>query len=367
MRIKKSLKNIAAIKNIGTFCWSTVGLLIIVAFFFYIIYLIRIAIIPLIVAAAIAYLLTPLMLLLQKKMRKIFAIIITYVIFIGLIFVAFFFIIPIVIDQFKIFIDRIPSYLENLNNFINNFLQKSIIIENIENLIGKELIPEDTSVITQYLLDRLNLEEINIFQRATVLTKSIINIILIFIIGPLLGFYILKDIDKIRSTFIKILHPKFRSQATTVMDKINKVASRYIRGQILISIIVGILCTIVLLVLKVDFAVLLGFIAGLFNLVPLLGPIIGAIPAALVALFISPIKALFVVLLFIAIQQIDNYLISPNIMKYQVGVHPGIIILSLIAGGAMFGIWGMLLAVPTVAITQEILRYYLLERRKIAS
>jgi len=100
---------------------------------------------------------------------------------------------------------------------------------------------------------------------------------------------------------------------------------------------VGSLCTIVLLILRVDFAVLLGFIAGLFNLIPFLGPIIGAIPAALTALFISPIKALLVILLFIAVQQIDNYFISPNIMKHQVGVHPGVIIFSLITGGAIFG------------------------------
>ena len=122
-----------------------------------------------------------------------------------------------------------------------------------------------------------------------------------------------------------------------------------------------------LLILKVDFAVLLGFIAGLFNIIPLLGPIIGAIPAALAALFISPLKAALVILLFIAIQQIDNYVISPNIMKYQVGVHPGIIIFSLMAGGALLGMWGLIIAVPTVAVLQEILRYYLFEKNKITS
>jgi predicted PurR-regulated permease PerM len=107
--------------------------------------------------------------------------------------------------------------------------------------------------------------------------------------------------------------------------------------------------------------------AGIFNMIPFLGPVIGAIPAALTALFISPIKALLVVLLFVAVQQIDNYFISPNIMKHQVGVHPGVIIFSLIAGGAIFGLFGLLLAVPTVAIIQEILRYYLIEKKQAAS
>lgn len=367
MRIRKPSNGIKTIKNIGIFSWSVIGFLLIVTLFFYIIYLIKIAIIPLILAIAIAYLLTPIVILLQKKMRRVFAVTITYIIFIGIIFTIFFFIIPIIIDQFRTFIDKFPVYVENLTKITNDFLQNSVLIKNTENLIGKEIIPKDVSSITKYLISRINLEEIDIFQRATTVGMLVFNTVLYLIVGPLLGIYILNYTDKIKTTFIKIIPKRFKNQTTIILERINKVAGRYVRGQILVSLIVGILCTIVLLVLKVDFAILLGSIAGLLNMIPLLGPIIGAIPAALTALFISPLKALLVILLFIAVQQIDNYIISPNIMKYQVGVHPGIIIFSLMAGGALFGIWGLLIAVPTVAILQEILRYYLLEKNKIAS
>jgi predicted PurR-regulated permease PerM len=367
MRIRKPSNGIKTIKNIGIFSWSIIGFLLIATLFFYIIYLIKIAIIPLILAIAIAYLLTPIVILLQKKMRRVFAVTITYIIFIGIIFTIFFFIIPIIIDQFRTFIDKFPAYIENLTKIINDFLQNSVLIKSAENLIGKEIIPRDVSSITQYLISSINLEEIDIFQRATTVGMLVFNTVLYLIVGPLLGIYILNYTDKIKTTFIKIIPKRFKNQTTIILERINKVAGRYVRGQILVSIIVGILCTIVLLVLKVDFAILLGSIAGLLNMIPLLGPIIGAIPAALTALFISPPKALLVILLFIAVQQIDNYIISPNIMKYQVGVHPGIIIFSLMAGGALFGIWGLLIAVPTVAILQEILRYYLLEKNKIAS
>ena len=367
MRIRKPSNGIKTIKNIGIFSWSVIGFLLIATLFFYIIYLIRVAIIPLILAIAIAYLLTPIVILLQKKMRRVFAVTITYIIFTGIIFTIFFFIIPIIIDQFRTFMDKFPAYMENLTKIINDFLQNSVLIKNTENLIGKEIIPKDVSSITKYLISRINLEEIDIFRRATTVGMLVFNTVLYLIVGPLLGIYILNYTDKIKTTFIKIIPKRFKNQTTIILERINKVAGRYVRGQILVSIIVGILCTIVLLVLKVDFAILLGSIAGLLNMIPLLGPIIGAIPAALTALFISPLKALLVILLFIAVQQIDNYIISPNIMKYQVGVHPGIIIFSLMAGGALFGIWGLLIAVPTVAILQEILRYYLLEKNKIAS
>ena len=362
MRFLKHPDGIKKIKNIGIFSWSIIGFLLIAAAFLYIIYLVRLAIIPVIIAIVIAYLLTPLVVLLQRRMRRIFAVAITYTIFIGIIFSLFFFIIPVAIEQFQAFIAKFPSSIQSLTRVINNFLQNSIIVKNVETLTGKEIMPIDADGISRFLINSLNLEEIDIFQRVAALGKSVINIVLYLVIGPLLGIYILTNMEKIRTAFMKIIPRRFKNHTTIILERINKVAGRYVRGQILVSIIVGVLCTIALLILKVDFAILLGFIAGLTNIIPLLGPIIGAVPAALAALLISPLKALLVIIVFVAIQQIENYVISPNIMKHQVGVHPGIIIFSLLAGGALFGLWGLLIAVPTVAILQEILKYYLLEK-----
>ena len=367
MRKTRSSQNRDTIKRIGIFSWSVIGFLLIAALFFYVVYLIRIAVIPLFIAMAIAYLISPLMHLLNRKMRKGFALAITYILFTGIVGVIFFFLIPVIVDQFKVFIDKFPQYLQNLNDTIVTFFRDSVIIASIENFTGNEIVPPDTNAITQYFMGRFNFEEMNLFEQATAFTRSIINIVLYLIVGPLLGIYILKDIDKLRGGFLSIIPVKYKNQVATTMDRINHVAGRYIRGQFLISIIVGTLCTVVLLILKIDFPVLLGAIAGIFNLIPLLGPLVGGIPAALAALFISPLKALLVVILFIAVQQIDNYVISPNVMKYQVGVHPGLIIFSLIAGGALFGFWGLLIAVPTTAIIQETLKLYVLERNKVTS
>ena len=359
--------NAYLMKKIGIFSWSLIGLLILIALLFYVLSLMKAAILPLLIGIIIAYMLIPLVKLLRKKMRKIFAVSITYLLFLSIIFVLLFFIIPIVIEQFKIFVGKIPFYLEGITGFLNNFLKNNAMLKNLGNIIGKESIPSNSQEITQYILNGFNFANINIFQSATSITKTAFSIVLNFVIGPVLGFYILKDADVIASTFIKIMPPKYRNQSAILVNKINKVFGKYIRGQLIISLIIGTLCTIVLLILRVDFAVFLGFTAGILNIIPFLGPVIGAIPAALTALFISPIKALLVVILFIAVQQIDNYFISPNIMKHQVGVHPGVIIFSLITGGAIFGLFGLLLAVPTVAIIQEILRYYIIEKKQSAS
>ncbi|MBC7334458.1 MAG: AI-2E family transporter [Actinobacteria bacterium] len=372
MKTRKSPKvsqSFETVKKIGVSCWAILGIIVIVGLFFYLLYLMKFAMIPLIIAAAIAYLLTPLGAVFQKKakLKKIWAVALTYIIFLGVIFVIFFFITPVIVNQLTTFIHNIPSYIKNLDELLNNFLQNSAIIKSIENIVGKDVIPKDTSAITQYIIDQLNLRAADIFKGVTTVTRSVFNIVVTLIISLLLGFYILKDGDKIRTSLIKAMPVKFKHETSLLVDKISLVASRYIRGQIMVSIIVGILCTIVLAVLKIDLAFLLGFIAGVFNLIPLLGPFIGGIPAALVALFASPLKALLVIVLFVAIQQLDNYVISPNIMKYQVGIHPGITIFSLVAGGALFGMLGLFLAVPLAAIAQEILRYYVFERRKIVS
>ncbi|MDD3628621.1 MAG: AI-2E family transporter [Candidatus Humimicrobiaceae bacterium] len=367
MRLKKFSGNNEKIKKIGVFSWSIIGLLIIVALIFYLIYLIRSAIIPLIIAVAIAYLLTPLVIILQKKMRRVFAVTITFLIFIGIIFTTLFFVIPVIIDQFKTFINSLPLYIENLSKIINDFLKNSLFIKNIENITGEEIVTKDASIIADYFLSMIETKEIDVFQGITTFGRSVVDVILYIVVGPLLGLYILLYSDRIRPFFMKILPARFRKDTNVVLDIINKVAGKYITTQILVSIVVGILCTIVLLILKVDLAVLLGFIAGFFNIIPLIGPIIGAIPAALTALFVSPLTALIVIISFTAIQQIDNYVISPNIMKYRVGVHPGIIIFSLMAGGALMGFWGLLIAVPVVAIVQELIKYYFFEKNKRAS
>lgn len=363
MRINKTDKKIDTIKKLGIYSWSIIGFLILSALFFYFLFRIRIAILPLIIAMGIAYFLSPLVEWLSKKMKRVFAIIISYIVFTGFIFAFFFFTIPLVIEQFRVFIFQLPVYIINLTEYINEFIENSLIVGTIETTIGKEFLPLDSNAITNYVLNTFGLGGTNFLQNITNFTKSTINIIITFIIGPLLSIYILKDAGRLRNVFLKVLPVKAKYQASIIMDRINDVGGRYIRGQILVSIIVGILCTVVLLLLRVEFAILLGFIAGITNLIPFLGPVIGAIPAALAALFISPLKAILVVLLFVAVQQIDNYVISPNIMKHQVGVHPSIVILVLISGGALFGLIGLLIAVPVAGVVQAILKYYLLDRK----
>ena len=175
MRKKRSPQNRDTIRRVGIFSWSIIGFLVITALFFYIIFLIRITIIPVLIAMAIAYLISPLMHLLKRKMRKGLAVAITYIIFTGVIGLIFFFFIPVVIEQFQVFIGRFPSYIENLNFTISDFVERSLIINSIENLIGQQIVAPDMSAITQYFMGRFDLQNMNLLEQVTAFTRSIIN------------------------------------------------------------------------------------------------------------------------------------------------------------------------------------------------
>lgn len=181
------------------------------------------------------------------------------------------------------------------------------------------------------------------------------------VVIPIITFYFLNDKNYfIKKTYLTI-PKKYRQDAKRLGKEIDRALGEFIRGRIIVAIFVGVSTTILLLVLRVDFALLIGMIAGAVDIIPYFGPVIGIIPAAFFALLESPVKALWVVLIFIGIQQIENNIISPKVIGEGMGIHPITIILSLIIGGGIFGILGMVFAVPVVAIV-KILFSFIIEK-----
>jgi len=132
---------------------------------------------------------------------------------------------------------------------------------------------------------------------------------------------------------------------------------KFIRGHLLVASMVGVLTSLGLALVGVKFYLLLGIIAGIADLIPYFGPIIGAIPAVGLALLNSSQQALYVLLVMVVVQQVENNLLSPKILGDSVGLHPVVVIFVLLAGGHLFGILGMLLAVPLTAILRILVNY----------
>ena len=138
---------------------------------------------------------------------------------------------------------------------------------------------------------------------------------------------------------------------------IDQVLSAYVRGQAILCLVVGLLALIVLLIFGVDFALVLATVAGLTEVIPIFGPYIGAIPAILLALTEKPINALWVALGYAAIQQIENAFLVPRISGNAVRFHPAVVMVIIVIGSQVAGVWGMLLGVPLAAAFRDVFKY----------
>ena len=174
-------------------------------------------------------------------------------------------------------------------------------------------------------------------------------------IGLFISFYLLKDYEFFRKLYLNSVslimeESKFKSLNKTIFE-INYIISRFIRGQLLDGLIVGLISSIGLSIIGLDFAILIGFTAGIANIIPYVGPLIGCIPAIIIGILSpNPILALWAVILLLAVQQLDGAVISPKIVGDSMGLHPIFIIMAITIGGSIAGIIGMLIAVPIAGI-----------------
>ena len=150
-----------------------------------------------------------------------------------------------------------------------------------------------------------------------------------------------------------LVPPGRREEMRSLMDRISQAVGGFFRGQLLVALFVGVASSIGLWAIGLPFWLLVGMVAGVFNLVPLVGPFIGGGLAVVIALISGqPLKAVWAALVLLAVQQIDNHLISPNVMSRTVQLHPVVVMLALLAGASFAGLFGMLVVVPLVAVAK---------------
>ena len=190
------------------------------------------------------------------------------------------------------------------------------------------------------------------------------NNLLNIILGFIFAFYFLNDMEYFKNLYQQYTALLFKRQHYEIMAgymaDINGVISSFIRGQLLDALIVGVLSSIALYIIGLDFAVFVGMTSGLFNIIPYFGPLIGSVLAVVVALLGGSFhKALFAVIALVIVQQIDSNIISPKIVGDSVGLHPVFVMLAIIIGGSCWGLWGMLIAVPVAGIIKLILNRWM--------
>jgi len=180
------------------------------------------------------------------------------------------------------------------------------------------------------------------------------------ILVPLLAFYILLDLDRLREMIVDLFPARHRERTLAVLADIDVVVGGFIRGQLIVGAIVGGLVTVLLLIFKIKYALLIGVFAGVADLVPYVGAIAGAVPAVLLELFnAGPVWALTLIAAFALLYELEGHIIAPAVVGQRVGLTPLMVIIAILIGAELGGIGGMFLAVPIVGIIRVLLRRFI--------
>src|SRR5690606_3483663 len=155
---------------------------------------------------------------------------------------------------------------------------------------------------------------------------------------------------------------RYRPTLADVADKADVAVGGYVRGQLLISVVLGVLVWIGLSIIGVPLATAIAFIAAVFNLVPYLGPVIGAVPAVLLGLTVSPLTAILAIAVFILANQLEANILSPMILSRSTNLHPVTVLFAIMTGLSLYGLVGALVAVPVVALGKVLIEDYVLRR-----
>jgi predicted PurR-regulated permease PerM len=321
---------------------------------------------PFQIGLVVAYLVLPLVNNLSRQMPRWAAILTVYLG--GLILAVGFFgyIVPPLINQINQFISLLRNIrLEEISGLADEWIkQLQAYHETIPEAV-REPLEEGFGQAVERLQSNFTtyVQELGTFLLTSVLqVVNTVTFLLGFLIVPFWLFYVLKDERDGFATLNTMLPANMRADFWAILRIFNRIFSSYIRGQLLLGLLVGLVAGLGLFILglfglEVDSILLLAIIAGITELIPIIGPIIGAIPAITLGFFDSVTTGVAVTILYIAIQQLENNFLVPRIVGESVGIHPAILMVLLVVLGQAFGLIGIILSAPLAAVVRDIFIY----------
>ena len=197
-----------------------------------------------------------------------------------------------------------------------------------------------------------------IINRTALAVVHALTLVVGLVVVPIFVFYILKDKEKVHESFIDSFPPEMQIHVVHVLRILNRVVGAYVRAQVSLAAGVWIVIAVGLFFMGVDYAVLLGFVAGMFEFVPIVGAWLGVIPALVVTLSTSPEKIVWVILLYAGVQTIQGAFVVPRIHSFAMKVHPLLVLIAIVLGSEIGGLWGVIIGPPVAASIKEILVYF---------
>ncbi len=327
---------------------------------FLLLYIARGALFPFIISGVLAYVLFPAVKAFEKIMpwrsrhpdaSRILAISIIYIAVLVLFIEMLALTIPPVVRQSTHLIENLPDIYNEARQATEDLAERYF-----------ENIPQDVRDKAEEILADLGDTLLSVAQAALTKTLQTVANTFSFIIGlaivPVLLFYLLKDGERLVASSLSIFPKNARGHAKEVVRIVNESLGAYIRAQLLLMLFVGLIVFVGLLLLDIEFAVLLGIIAGITEAIPVVGPIIGAVPGIIVTLATDPEKIVWVLALYLGSQLLENSLLVPRIQGNAVHMHPVVIMALLIIASETFGVIGVVAAVPAASVAREVFKYF---------
>lgn len=342
--------------------WRLVSLVLGIIVALWVLYWLRIVVLPFAVGLVLAYLLMPPVSWLERKLpprgkwpsfKRVFSVLVTLILLVAVIGGFAYLIVTAVVEALIILMENAPAFIGRGMFELQNWFQgitESLPVE-IQQDVNEALVEGGIS-LGSYIRDAMTGAISNI--------PSTFNMMLGFAVLPFFLFYILKDSEKLKKGFVAAVTPGMAVHARNVGTIVEKVLGRYIRAQMMLGVIVAYFSFIglwLMQVFQVQYALALALLAGITELIPLLGPWIGGGVAVIVTLAVAPEKAIWVAVLFVAIQLVENNLLVPKIQSAYLHIHPAIMIVLLVFGAYIAGFWGLLLVGPLTATLVEIFHY----------
>ncbi|SEF81007.1 Predicted PurR-regulated permease PerM [Caloramator fervidus] len=314
--------------------------LIIVLFFIMSVLYLR----PLLFSIFIAYMLNPIVKYINKFISNYkLCSFITIVLFLVVIVLAIFYFIPVITKEIMDLMASVGEFSKEYRKIID-FINKMQVPNYIKSMFNNAL---------KKFQERLLIELSKFIEDILKFLSYLPTYILI----PIFVYYFLSDADYFKKLLKCLIPYNIRDKMLELFRDYEKIIGNFIKGQVILSIIITFSTLAVLLLLKIKYAFIISIINGFANIIPYFGPILGFIPAFLAALTESTSKALIVAIAFFIIQEVESGVIAPKILENTMGLHPIFVIIALILGGKFFGAWGLILSVPIFAIIKVTFNY----------
>ena len=344
----------------GIVAWSLIGAAILgYILWTYVLYPIRIIFPITIIATIVVYLLDPPVTWLEGRgVRRGWGTLIFYLVFFTSVGVALAFLVPIISEQVQSFVSALPQTAERILTRVQGLADRLGIEMNAQDALSG--IGGNGGALTSGFVGGV-----------TAVAGSVLHWILILVLGPVFAFYVLVDLPKLRAGLRAAIPARRHEEWKPVLDQTAAAIGGFFRGQLVVAGFVALASMLALWIVGLPYWAIVGLVAGIFNLVPMIGPFIGMAVALVIAFTASSGDsgllftmrpgfglALASVIALAVVQQVDNHVISPNVVARTVNLHPVTVMIGLLAFGTLFGFWGLLLAVPVIATIKIIALHY---------